>query len=116
MNIETKSLVLVVAILLPGVVLAQGRIGVTSQTEGDPLGKPPTTAERILRVGIDIHANEIVTTKADDRAHMVFLDGTSLTVSPNAKLVIDRFVYDPNSKTGDLSITAKRSLAVTDTN
>jgi hypothetical protein len=107
MDIKTRAFVLAAAsLLLPGAVLAQGRVGVTSQTEGDPLGKPPTTAERILRVGIDIQANEIVTTRADDRAHLVFLDGTSLTVSPNAQLVIDKFVYDPNSKTGDLSITA----------
>ncbi len=107
MAIETRSSVLAVAImLLPAALAAQGRVGVTSQTDGDPLGKPPTAAERILRVGIDIQASETVTTKADDRAHLVFLDGTSLTVSPNAQLVIDKFVYDPNTKTGELAISA----------
>jgi hypothetical protein len=84
---------------------AHGRVGVTSQTDGDPLGKPPTQAERVLRVGIDIQANEVITTKADDRAHIVFLDGTALTVAPNAQLVIDRFVYDPQTKTGDIAVS-----------
>src|SRR5438874_12025967 len=87
---------------------AQARVGVTSAVDGDPLGKPPTEAERVLRVGIDVQANEVITTKADDRAHLMFLDGTSLTVGPDANLVIDKFVYDPNTKTGDLAITASK--------
>ncbi len=111
MDIKAGSLVLAAAVLLlPSALSAQGRVGVTSQTDGDPLGKPPSAAERILRVGIDIQANETVTTKSDDRAHLVFLDGTSLTVSPNAQLVIDKFVYDPNTKTGELAISASTGV------
>jgi hypothetical protein len=91
-------------------VAAQSKVGVTSATDGDPLGKPPSDKERVLRIGIDVQANEVVTTHADDRAHLVFLDGTSLTVGPNARLTIDRFVYDPNSKTGDLAITASQGV------
>ena len=95
-----------------GIAIAPGsaRVGVTSQTDGDPLGKPPTEAERVLRVGIDIQANEVITTKADDRAHVVFLDGTSLTVAPNAQLVVDKFVYDPDSKKGDLAISVTKGV------
>jgi len=89
---------------------AAAKIGVTSATDGEPLGKPPTEAERVLRVGVDVQANEVITTKAGDRAHLMFLDGTSLTVGPDASLVIDKFVYDPNSKTGDLAITASKGV------
>jgi hypothetical protein len=84
---------------------AHAVVGVTSQTDGDPMGKPPTDAERILRVGIDIQANELITTRQNDRAHIVFVDGTSLTVGPNAQLTIDRFVYDPATKVGDIAIS-----------
>ena len=89
---------------------AVARVGVTSATDGDPLGKPPGETERVLRVGIDVQANEIITTKDDDRAHLVFLDGTSLTVGPNAQLVIDKFVFDPSTNTGDLGITASKGV------
>ena len=89
---------------------AAAKVGVTSATDGDPLGKPPTEAERVLRVGVDVQANEAITTKAGDRAHLVFLDGTSLTVGPEASLVIDKFVYDPQTKTGDLAITASKGV------
>src|SRR5690348_6737686 len=77
---------------------AVARVGVTSATDGDPLGKPPGENERVLRIGIDVQANELVTTKANDRAHLLFLDGTSLTVGPNAQLTIDKFVYDSQGK------------------
>ena len=89
---------------------AAAKVGVTSATDGDPLGKPPSEAERVLRIGIDVQANELITTNANDRAHLVFLDGSSLTVGPNAQLTIDKFVFDPNTKTGELAINASKGV------
>ena len=89
---------------------AAAKVGVTSATDGDPLGKPPQEAERVLRIGIDVQANELVTTNANDRAHLVFLDGSSLTVGPNAQLTIDKFVFDPSTKTGELAINASKGV------
>lgn len=89
---------------------AHAKVGVTSATDGDPRGKPPSEAERVLRVGVDVQANELITTSANDRAHLMFLDGTSLSVGPNAQLTIDKFVYDPTTKTGDLAINASKGV------
>ena len=89
---------------------AAAGVGVTSATDGDPLGKPPQEAERVLRIGIDVQANELITTNANDRAHLVFLDGSSLTVGPDARLTIDKFVFDPNTKTGELAINASKGV------
>jgi hypothetical protein len=52
----------------------------------------------------------VVTTNANDRAHLVFLDGTSLTIGPDARVVIDKFVYDASSKTGELALTAGKGV------
>src|SRR3954470_5510901 len=82
------------------------RVGVTSATDGDPLGKPPTEAERVLRIGIDVQGDEGVASHANDRDHLVFLDGSSVTVGPNARITIDKFVYDPAAKKGELALTA----------
>ena len=49
---------------------AAAKVGVTSATDGDPLGKPPQEAERVLRIGIDVQANELITTNANDRARI----------------------------------------------
>ena len=89
---------------------AVANVGIISVAEGEPLGKPPAEAERILRLGIDVQTGETITTQANDRTHVVFLDGTSLTVGPNARLVIDKFVYDPNTKTGEMSLNAALRL------
>ena len=89
---------------------AWAKIGVTSATDGDPLGKPPTENERVLRIGIDVQADELVTTKNNDRAHLVFLDGTSITVGPNAQVKLDKFVYDPNTKKGEMALTASKGV------
>jgi hypothetical protein len=104
------SLGLVCLMTAVGGLPAAARVGVTSATDGDPTGKPPTSPERILRVGIDVVADEVITTRQDDRAHLIFLDGTSLTVSPNAQVKIDRFVYDPASQTGDIAVTATKGV------
>lgn len=104
------TLLATTALVLAGPGDAWARVGVTSATDGDPRGKPPAEPERVLRIGIDVQANEVVTTGANDRAHLVFLDGTSLTVGPNAELKIDKFVYDPATKTGDLAVTAGKGV------
>ena len=100
--------VLLAAILLAGA--AEARVGVTSVTAGEPRGQPPAQAERVLRVGIDVLANERVTTGPSDRAHLVFLDASSISVGPNSALVIDKFVFDPDRNTGQMAITATRGV------
>jgi hypothetical protein len=81
-------------------------VGVASAISGQPRGTPPAQTERILRVGIDVFANERVHTGANDRAHLVFNDGSALSVGVNSDLTIDRFVYDPATRQGDLAFTA----------
>lgn len=93
----------------PRAAVAQ-RIGITSAVTGDPTGKPPDEIERVLHVGIDVKAGEVVTTGAVDRAHLLFLDGTALTISNQAQVTLDRFVYDADQKLGDLAVTATKGV------
>jgi hypothetical protein len=93
------------AVALPA---AAQTVGVASATSGEPRGTPPAQNERILRVGIDVFANERMRTGATDRAHLVFRDGSALSVGANSELTIDRFVFDPNTRDGDLAFTATR--------
>ncbi len=100
---------LLAPLALPGIAAA-APVGVTAAADGDPLGKPPAEVERVLRVGVDIQSAELVTTGNADRAQLLFLDGTSLTVGPNAELRIDRFVFDPSSSTGELGVTLGKGV------
>jgi hypothetical protein len=89
---------------------AQGRIGVTQSIQNNPVGKPPGGLDRVLRVGTDVQANEVISTAADDRAHLVFLDGTTLTVGPSSSMTIDKFVYDPTTQKGELAVNATKGV------
>ena len=89
---------------------AWSRVGVASVVEGQPLGKPPQQNERVLHVGIDMDADERVTTNAEDRAHLVFNDGSSVTIGPNSQVVIDKYVFDPATRKGDMSLTVTKGV------
>jgi hypothetical protein len=89
---------------------AQGRIGVTQSIQNNPVGKPPGGVDRVLRVGTDVQANEVISTAADDRAHLVFLDGTTLTIGPSSSMTIDKFVYDPTTQKGELAVNATKGV------
>jgi hypothetical protein len=104
-----SATILVVA-SVPGCPAIAQRIGITSAVTGDPTGKPPDEIERVLHVGIDVTAGEIVTTGAADRAHLLFLDGTALTISNQAQVTLDRFVYDADQKLGELAFTATKGV------
>ncbi|HSS86640.1 MAG TPA: FecR domain-containing protein, partial [Reyranella sp.] len=93
-----------------GTAQAQGRIGVTQSIQNNPVGKPPGGLDRVLRVGTDVQANEIISTAADDRAHLVFLDGTTLTIGPSSSMTIDKFVYDPTTQKGELAVNATKGV------
>jgi hypothetical protein len=103
------ALVCTCALSVPVSTLAQvGQVGVASVAIGDPLSKPPQQAERVLRVGVDVFSNERISTKADDRAHLVFLDGSALTIGPSSELILDKFVFDPNTRAGDIAVSVSR--------
>lgn len=90
--------------------VAAREIGVTSAVRPDVRGTPPERQTRILSVGVDLFANEVIQTSSRGQTHLLFVDGSALTVGPGAELKLDRFVYDPDTKTGELVITASKGL------
>lgn len=89
---------------------SQAQVGVTSTSIGKPVGTPPSRDERILYVGTDVYSNEAIRTGPDDRAHLLFTDGTALSIGPNSQLAIDRYVYDPDKRTGNLAVTVNKGV------
>ncbi len=87
-----------------------GRIGVTAAVNPDASGTPPAAATRVLYVGIDMQADEKVTTAADGRAQLLFLDGSAMSIGPDSEVVLDRFVYDPAADSGELAVTVSRGV------
>ena len=104
------SMIALVAAGLPALPAQAREVGVTAAVRPDVLGMPPGLEDRILAVGVDLFADEVIRTSKRGQTHLLFIDGSSLSVGPNAELKLDRFVYDPETKTGDLVITASKGL------
>lgn len=90
------GIVSAMAVLLAGP--ASARIGVISVTDGGAS----------VGQGADLQIGQRITTTADGRVHLLFVDGSSVTVGPSSSLVIEHFSYDPGSKTGALTLDVRQ--------
>lgn len=82
------------------------KIGDVIQQKGvtDVLRKDGPTFEKIDK-DFDVQSYDTIKTK-NGRTAIEFLDETRVDVTENSKLVIDEFVYDPNTSTGSLALKA----------
>lgn len=53
----------------------------------------------------DVYSAETVTTPPGGGTAIRFLDGTKIQVGSNSTVVLDRFVYDPDTETGEAAIS-----------
>ncbi len=89
---------------------AANEIGVTSAVLPNARGTPPDQDTRILQVGNDMFADERVQTVENGKVHLLFLDGSAMSIGPNSDIVLDEFVYNPDTKTGNLSFAATKGV------
>ena len=82
---------------------ASARIGDVEQQIGDTVVERQSGDTLTSTTGLEIESYDTVKTQ-QGRTSIVFLDDTRVDVTENSKLVIDEFVYDPNTKTGALSL------------
>lgn len=59
-------------------------------------------ARKELRIGKSIFYNERIGTDANGVVQVLLVDGSTFTVGRNSNVVIDRFVYDPKKKSGEI--------------
>ncbi len=83
--------------------LAQGRIGVVSVAKNQVSGILGGQT-RVIGTGAQVFQNEVVTTGTNSSAQLMFRDQTTLTIGADARVALDRFVYDPQSRTGDIVV------------
>jgi hypothetical protein len=57
-----------------------------------------STAGQETKVGDLVYQGDVVKTGADGRVGINFADGSSFNLSSNARIALDEFVYDPNSR------------------
>lgn len=94
------------AVLLhSGTSFAQNKVGVAAAVKNQV-----TSNARPLVAGSDVRVREVVRTGADSMAQLLFLDETSLSIGPQSEVTLDRFVYDPNRRAGNVVFNAGRGV------
>lgn len=83
---------------------AHAKVGVAAAVNIDARGQKPGTAARVITMGADVIFNEEISTDAKGLVQLLLVDGTTFTIGPNAHLVIDEFVYKP--ETGEARVVA----------
>jgi hypothetical protein len=81
------------------------KVGVAAAVEPDAFSSLSGTPNQQLNIGKSIFYNERINTTTSGLVQVLLIDGSTFTVGPNSDLVIDKFVYDPNKKTGQLVAT-----------
>ncbi len=73
---------------------AAARIGVTTASDGSVS----------VRQGGDLQTGQTVTTATDGRVHLMFVDGSAVTVGPSSALRIESYAFDPSTKSGQMTL------------
>ena len=92
-----------------GVAGAAQSIGSATNVVRDVTGKIEG-AERKLALKDEVHGNELISTAEKSAAELRFLDDTKVTLGPNTKLVLDRYVFDPEKSTSSVKMTVAEGV------
>ena len=84
---------------------ALAAIGDVIEQKGNSMIERQGGEEFVVDTGASVESYDTVKT-AKGRTAIQFVDDTRVDVTEHSKLLIDEFVYDPNTKTGALSIKA----------
>ena len=109
-RLTVRWLWLACALALPVMPVHAERAGVAAAVNTQALGTPPGGDVRQIVLGQDVLHNEMIETDANGQTQILMLDRTALTIGPNSTLVIDKFIYDPDTKDGELNLTLRRGL------
>ncbi len=82
---------------------ASEEVGKNAAVKGDVTIKTPGQAAKQALIGQPVFLDDLVNSAHLSSLQVLLLDETVFTVGPDCELVIDKFVYDPNAKTGSLA-------------
>src|ERR1700730_16426874 len=109
-SLGTLGLSIMVAMMVasqPRPSVAESKIGVASATKNQVQGIVGG-GTRALSAGSELFSNETVRTGDASLAQLLFLDETSLSVGARSEVKLDRFVYNPDRKAGNVVLEASR--------
>src|SRR5260221_6213386 len=89
---------------------ASEKVGVTAAVNPSVTGHQPGQSERQLKIGSDVVHNERIRSTSEGSMQIVFVDRTTLTISPNSDITINEYVFDRNGNSGNITVTVGKGL------
>src|SRR3954466_9115412 len=86
------------------------RAGVTAAVNPQAVGTAPGSGVRTIVLGEDVVTNEKIDTTGGGLVQILLADGTTFTVGPNSSLTIDKFVYDPEANTAQVTASLAKGV------
>jgi uncharacterized membrane protein YgcG len=90
--------------------------GVGPKSAEPKIGSAVTTKDQVdgvtekgmhpIAAGTEVYSKELVRTGTSGMAQLLFADRTNLSVGPVAEVRLDKFIYDPNAKSGKVVVVA----------
>jgi hypothetical protein len=65
---------------------------------------------RELQLLDDVYHNELIETEEESATQLVFMDETTITLGPKSRIVLDKFVYDPDPSKASFVMTATQGV------
>lgn len=97
----TRLVAILLALSVPASAVAAETVGTVTKVENQArIGGAAAV------VGTPVHMNDELRTGAKARLEVTFRDHTLLTVGENARVAIDRYVFNPNQGTGEMAVKA----------
>ena len=110
--INKFPLILLLAGLLVHEAIAQEQIGVASAVNKNTTDLTLEQERKLIDAGYEIIQTHTIETDGIGRAQMLLLDGTAFSVGPNSSVVLDKFIYNPETAEGSLEVTARGLLRI----
>lgn len=88
-----------------GIDAAKAEIGVLAAVNRDMTGARPTEQARPIFIKEKLVQDERIVSTVGGGGQVLFLDQTSLTIAPNSEVVLDKYVYDPATESGEMTVT-----------
>lgn len=100
-----KALLVAAVIAGVGIDSAKAEIGVLAAVNRDMTGARPSEQARPIFIKEKLVQDERIVSTGGGGGQVLFLDQTSLTIAPNSEVVLDKYVYDPDSDSGEMTVT-----------
>ena len=78
------------------------KVGVAAAVNPDAFSSLSGSPQSQLNIGKSIFFNERINTTTSGLVQVLLVDGSTFTVGPGSDLVIDKFIYDPKKKSGEV--------------